>query len=278
MNLLIGQVCYDIYKDSNLIVPGGGILHNAYHLQKLGCNPKLITRIGERNKKVFLEFFEKNDISIVRKFLIKEGNSASIDIFTLKSGDVKVTNLVKGVWKNFYIDKEEEDYIKRSDNIHLVLVEEIVSEFNRLCYEHKFENAFVSVDLLDMRYSSLKDLNKLLKFIDIAFIGWKGSPKDRAIREIEKIAENKKVIIIITFGEKGVEVINSKEGKIQLDSYKVKKVKVKENTNGCGDAFISYFLSEYWKSQDVKRAIRNGMIGGKKATFWKFALPDFAYN
>ncbi len=36
-NALFGLVCLDVYADTGVIRPGCGILHNAYHLQQLGC-------------------------------------------------------------------------------------------------------------------------------------------------------------------------------------------------------------------------------------------------
>jgi sugar/nucleoside kinase (ribokinase family) len=55
-------------------------------------------------------------------------------------------------------------------------------------------------------------------------------------------------------------------------------VPVAGSTNGCGDAFISYFLAEYWRSYNLARALAQGKEGGALATRWRYALPDGAYG
>ncbi len=55
-------------------------------------------------------------------------------------------------------------------------------------------------------------------------------------------------------------------------------VPVRGSTNGCGDAFIAYFLADYWRHHDVEQAIAHGMTGGARATEWVYALPGEAYG
>ena len=75
-NVLFGAVCLDIYNQGEYRRPGCGILHNAYHLQKLGANPLLITRIGEQQAAFFLDFFHTHQIAILPEQITAPGAPA----------------------------------------------------------------------------------------------------------------------------------------------------------------------------------------------------------
>ena len=85
-------------------------------------------------------------------------------------------------------------------------------------------------------------------------------------------------MVVLTLGDRGIQVFDSlTTGQLQSHFFAVDKIEVQENTNGCGDAFIAYFLAKYWRSRNLEQAITHGKIGGMEATRWKFALPDWAY-
>ncbi|MEI7603727.1 MAG: carbohydrate kinase family protein [bacterium] len=276
-NLLLGVVCYDKYIKEHLTVPGGVILHNSYHLASLGCEHTLCTRIGSINPEIFIEFFKNNSIPVNGDYIL-DGESSSIDINIIESGEAKLDNIVKGVSENFELTVKEERLLYDSINVHIALSEQITPEFERLCYNHSFDGKTVSVDFMDLRHTKIEKFNEYFKYIDIAFIGWNGNMDDPVIDNIKDIAQKYNILVVITFGEKGIIVYDARIPEFKIKIYQVNAIEVEENTNGCGDAFISYFLNEYWKTEDLNKSIEFGKVAGAEVTKWKFALPENAYN
>jgi sugar/nucleoside kinase (ribokinase family) len=58
----------------------------------------------------------------------------------------------------------------------------------------------------------------------------------------------------------------------------VQPVPVTGTTVGCGDAFIAYFLAEWWAAGDLQAAAERGKVGGALPTAWIRPLPDQAYG
>ena len=101
INVLLGIVSLDIYTRTNLVQPGGGALHNAFHLQQLGCRPLLLTRIGQDQADPFFSFFQRNHISTLADQVVEQGESASIQVDIQPSGEALISNFKLGVWENF---------------------------------------------------------------------------------------------------------------------------------------------------------------------------------
>ncbi len=277
-NILLGVACLDIYTQTGILRPGCGILHNAFHLRQLGSNPLLITRIGREHAETFLQFFRKNHISILADSIIGNGPSASIEINVQPAGEARMANYVMGVWQDFCLTPPEEAALSRAEHLHLVLADGVAPEFLRVSRAGMLGNALVSADFLSFRGFTPESFAGIFEHLDIAFIGWKGNPADPAISAIRQLAGAKKALVVITLGERGILVFNSlTPASFQSKFYEVDAVAVQGNTNGCGDAFISHFLAEYWRSQSLEQAINRGKFGGERATQWHFALPKTAY-
>ncbi len=277
-DVLLGQVCLDIYTRTGRVVPGCGILHNACHLQRAGNNSLLITRIGRKNSWELWRFFEHNHIRVLPDLVEETGQSASIEVAVTDSGEAIISNPVDGVWRNFRLNPAEETIISRAKHLHAVLVKNIHAEFIRLGYEGKLADPLVSADFLDLRDFTPESIARFLPAVDIAFIGWKGDPADSFIDEIERLARSHNTMIVVTMGSRGIWLFDAlSPADFQKQWIAVESVPVRENTNGCGDAFIGWFLAEYWRSGNREQAIARGKIGGRQATTWRLALPDDAY-
>lgn len=278
-NVLLGLVCLDIYTSSGLLRPGCGILHNAFHLQKLGADPLLITRIGDQNARPFLDFLLHNRINFLPDCITAPGSSASIQIALQASGEALITNFSPGVGDTFRLQPAEETLISQADNLHLVLVGNVVTELLRLGASEKLDKRLVSADFLAFQDFTVERFAELLPYLDIAFIGWKGDLTDTTIQSIRTITSAHRALVVITLGERGIQVFDMLTAPTFSERFfSVEKVAVIGNTNGCGDAFIAYFLATYWKNRSLEQAIAQGKIGGAKATAWSFALPDSAYG
>ena len=69
-NVLWGVVCQDHYTATGEILPGCGILHNAYHLRQLGADPLLVTRLGADDAALAEGFLARNQIAVLELSLI----------------------------------------------------------------------------------------------------------------------------------------------------------------------------------------------------------------
>jgi sugar/nucleoside kinase (ribokinase family) len=278
-NVLLGLVCLDIYTNTGLLRPGCGILHNAFHLQKLGADPRLITRIGNQNARPFLDFLARNGIAFLPDLIVAPGSSASIQIALQASGEALITNFSPGVGDTLRLQPAEAALISQADNLHLVLVGNVVTELLRLSTCKKLAKPLVSADFLAFQDFTVERFAELLPHIDIAFIGWKGELTDVTIQSIRAITSTQRALVVITLGERGIQVFDTLTAPTFSERFfSVEKVPVIGNTNGCGDAFIAYFLAAYWQNHNLEEAIAQGKIGGARATAWSFALPASAYT
>jgi len=80
---------------------------------------------------------------------------------------------------------------------------------------------------------------------------------------------------VLTFGAQGVRVLATNS---PAQFFPIQPLPVPGTTIGCGDAFIAYFLAEYWQSRDVTQAVRQGTVGGARALAWPRPLPEAAYT
>lgn len=278
-NLLFGVVCVDIYTTSDVRRPGCGILHNAWHLQQLGSQPLLLTRIGSTDSGLFRAFFNRNHITVLDDLLVGAGrDSASIEIAVQPSGEAVISNFVLGVWQDFRLHPAEEAQLAQADHLHTVLAKGVPPEFLRASRAGLLKNALVSADFLSFRGFTPQSFAELLPWLDVAFIGWKGDPAHPTLSAVQQIAAQHRALVVVTLGERGVLVFDGRAGAAQRRLFPVDAVPVRHNTNGCGDAFIAWFLHEYWRSGSLEQAIEHGKIGGALATGWPHALPETAYE
>lgn len=277
-NALFGLVCLDVYADSGMIRPGCGILHNAYHLQQLGCDAPLVTRIGVPHSEVFLDFLRRNQIPTLPNHLIAEGESATITIHYQPSGDTKFSNYRQGVWDDFRLTTAEEALLTDADHLHTVTVPGVIPELTRLHQTGKLANTLVSADFLMLAHLNDAEFADLLRCVDVAFVGMRCQPEDPRVAEVQRAIADAGMLGIMTFGAQGIFVVDGRADKDSVKFHPVDPVPVRGSTNGCGDAFIAYFLASYWRDGNLDRAIEQGMVGGARATEWELALPDGVYG
>lgn len=273
-NILYGVVCLDIYEDVGVMRPGCGILHNAYHLRQLGCDFTLVTRTGERHSDVLLDFFKRNDIPVLANQVVTAGEPTSIRIHFTPAGDAFFTDYREGVWTDFHLTEAEERLLTRADHLHTVAVPGVVPEWTRLHQAGRLEHTLVSADFLNLEHMSLDEFARLAGQTNLAFVGLRCEPDDPRIRQVQEILIAQQTLGIMTFGARDVLLVDGYE----IGRFPVQPVPVRGSTNGCGDAFIAYFLADYWRHHDVEHAIARGMVGGALATEWVFALPGEAYG
>jgi sugar/nucleoside kinase (ribokinase family) len=278
-NILYGVVCLDIYEDLGVMRPGCGLLHNAYHLRQLGCDFTMVTRTGTRHSDAFLDFFQRNDIPVLADRVVTVGEPTSIRIHFTPEGDTAFSDYREGVWSDFRLTADEEQLLSRADHLHTVAVLGVVPEWDRLHKAGRLDKTLVSADFLSLEHMSLDEFTRLAGQTDLAFIGLRCGPDDPRSRQVQAILMEQRTLGVMTFGAREVLLVDGRsDAQDGVRRFPVHPVEVRGSVNGCGDAFIAYFLADYWRHHDAEQAIAQGMVGGALATEWVFALPEEAYG
>jgi sugar/nucleoside kinase (ribokinase family) len=274
-NVLWGVVCLDHYTATNNFLPGCGILHNAYHLQQLGATPRLLTRLGAGDAETITHFLAAHQIDVVTNNLLAPGRCARIEVAVDAAGGARVYGFDPGVWANYRLSPDEEQRLTAARHLHVVLTAPVIAEFMRLGAQGSFADTLVSVDFLALYDFDESSFAAALRYVDVAFVGWQGAIDDPRLQTLAQAASTTGTLAIFTLGERGL-LLCEPGSAPRLEP--VQAVAVTGSTNGCGDAFISYFLAEYWRSRDLTLALDRGKYGGALATTWRYALPEGAYG
>jgi sugar/nucleoside kinase (ribokinase family) len=133
----------------------------------------------------------------------------------------------------------------------------------------------VTADFLDFRHYTVGRLAETMRWVDVGFIGWPGTLDDKRLVTIEQIIQEQQKLLVLTFGAQGM-LVFAADSPAQF--FPIQPLPVSGTTIGCGDAFIAYFLAEFWQSRDVAKAVKQGAVGGAKALAWQRPLPEAAYS
>lgn len=273
--MLWGVVCLDHYTDTDQLLPGCGILHNAYHLQQLGAAPLLITRLGSDDGAVIEQFLNRHHIAVHPDQLLTPGSCARIEVAVDASGEARVYDFTPGVWADYRLTPAQELCLAAAQHLHIVLTAPVLGEFRRLCALKTLNRPLVSADFLALYDFDAASFSETVGCVDVAFVGWQGALEAPLLQELVRAVQAADALGVFTLGERGVLVCEPQRAP-RLE--RIEAVSVTGSTNGCGDAFISYFLDEYWRSRNLDNALARGKQGGALATTWRRALPDAAYG
>ena len=275
--VLLGTISLDRYVDFGFDLPGGGVLNMAWHWRQLNQPYELVSRIGAEDADLFEGFLGRHGIPHDPSALLSSEPSSSIDIRFRADRQPHMDNFIGGAWDTFRCTPDEEQRVVAAPAYHTVLVEGAIEETLRLGEAGLLPRGSVSADFLGFRHYTPARMADMLRFVDLAFVGWPGAPSDRTVAEIAALAGEHDAVIVITFGAQGVRVIDGRSGGTDR-WFPVEEVTVVGTTVGCGDAFIAAFLAEWWRSGDADRSVAAGARRGALATAWKRPIPDDAYG
>lgn len=275
-SILFGTASRDRYLDSGRTLPGGGVLNMAYHWATAGKAFLLQTRIGSSDRDLFVPFLERNQIPYLPASIVAPGESSSIDIRIGADRQPQMENYVDGVWKVVHCTEEELAALSAATHWHTVLVEGAIDELERLSSNGHLAHLNVSADFLGFRHYTPERFRDTLAHIDLAFIGWPGSPDDAPLAAIRRSVLDAQKMAVVTLGAQGVFVIDGDQQTERL--YPTVEVPVMGSTIGCGDAFIAAFLHAHQSGAPVGDAVAAGQTAGAAATAWGLPLPDEAYR
>lgn len=276
--LLLGPISLDHYLEGGEVLPGGGILNMAWHWRhRVGRPCNLLTRVGADDSEPIERFLRRHRIDVASpRELRARGRSASIDIEIRPDRQPWMDNFVAGVWEDYRVTAKERALLDNAKRLHVVLVEGAIAEVQRLGGGWYPEEMDVSADFLGFRHYTVERLAETMQFIELGFIGWPGSEDAPEVAGMRQVAFDLGKSIVVTLGARAVLVFDGARGTERR--YPVTPVEVAGTTLGCGDAFIAWYLDEYWQSGDHDAAVAQGMIGGAQATAWQRPLPDDAYG
>lgn len=282
-SMLLGPASLDRYVQPGrpsgeaLVLPGGGALNMAYHWAVAGVPVHFLTRIGDDDPERFLDFFRRHHIGHSSATVVGHGPSASIDIELGEDRQPLMDHFVEGVWTDFHLASDEERLLAVAERLHVVLVDPVVREVERLGIAHRLDRLTVSGDFLSLRHCTVERFADTMAYLDLGFIGWPGEPDDPTLGDVRDVAFELRKLVVITFGAQGVIVFDGRSGPVER-MISVDAVDVVGTTVGCGDAFIAAFLAAWWELDDVNRAVESGKVAGAGATSWWRPLPDEAYH
>jgi hypothetical protein len=183
---------------------------------------------------------------------------------------------VPGVCDDLRFTPGEEALLTDGTRLHGILVEGVIAELTRLGEAGLLDGIEVSADFLGFRHYTPERFAETMRWVDLAIVGWPGSPDDAGIAELRRTVDRLGKRLVVTFGSKGVLVVDPVGGTDRLLA--VRPVPVAGTTVGCGDAFIAYLLAEWWATGDLLAAAERGKVGGALPTGWMRPLPDDAYG
>lgn len=274
--LLLGTISLDRYLATGEVLPGGGVLNMAWHWQRLGRPFRLLTRVGVADGRPIQDFLARHHMrAAVPDDVVAPGGSSSIDIEIQPDRQPWMDNFVGGVWDDYRLTARELVALDEAERLHVVLVEGAIAELERLG-SARVGDKDVSADFLGFRHYTVERLAGTMAVVDLGFIGWPGAEDAQELAGMRKVAFDLGKSIVVTLGARAVLVFDGTRGTERR--YPVTPVAVAGTTLGCGDAFIAWYLDEYWQSGDHEAAVAQGMIGGAMATRWERPLPDAAYG
>jgi len=274
--LLLGALSLDRYLPDGPVLPGGGALNVSWHWRSLSLPFTLITRVGDREADLFLDMLERHGIDYARGSIVAAGPSASIDIEFLPDRQPWMDGYVQGVCGDLRFTAEEDRLLAGARRLHAILVEGVIAELERHGEAGRLAHLEVVADFLGFRHYTVDRFADTMRWVDLAIVGWPGEPADGTVTELRDIVRDLGKRLVVTFGSRGVLVVDGVAGFER--SVAVTPARVVGTTIGCGDAFIAYFLADWWRTGDLIAAVERGKVGGALPTAWVRPLPDAAYG
>ncbi|OZU87199.1 hypothetical protein CIL03_18070 [Virgibacillus indicus] len=243
----IGNSVMDYYQDRKIMYPGGNALNVAVLSKRYGAKKSSYVGIlGNDHEGSHIEkALEKEgvDTSRIRKV---EGATGKVKIKLDEGGDREFVEWKKGVQELVKMQFTSEDlkYILSHSHLHTSVYSYLDNEIPELSND-------ISISFDFSTYRKKEYLRSICPYIDFAFFS--GSDLSLAACEnlIEYVHKLKTKYVVVTRGEHAA---------ILSDSYKIYKQPVTKgevvDTLGAGDSFISMLLVQFYKTRDLKLAMK----------------------
>ena len=274
-----GEILWDVLPDD--IVPGGAPMNVAYHLNKLGIQPALITRVGLDNEgKKLILLMEKNGISTDFFQMDFEKNTGKVIATTDGSEEVAYDILKPVAWD--YINWDDQFASLVSDAGYFVYGSlSVRSEESRNTLLRLLEVAKYKVLDINLRspHYSRETLEKLLKSADLLKLnlaelelitGWFSGYKTERDR-IRVLQERFQLTdIVITRGSNG-SVLYTEGEFYEHPGFTIKLA----DTIGSGDAFLAGLLSQLSRGASAPEALEFASALGALIASYTGPCPEY---
>ncbi len=259
--ICFGEVLWDMLPKGKKI--GGAPLNVAYHLNRMGQDAAIVSRIGKDDLgNGIKEFIQQKELSAASILQLDSTHPTSIVEAKVDDNHEVTYDIVEEVaWDYIDYNKELEQLVDESK--YLV--------FGSLCTRHQvtrqtlrslLESDLIKILDVNLRppFYSKEILEKLLSYTQIAKMNehelkiiaqWfdiEGNTQECISGLAQKFELE---ILITTFGSKGAYLWHDNEILFQ----KGHKVEVAD-TVGSGDAFLAGFLSEYIQDTTIENALK----------------------
>jgi alpha-D-ribose-1-phosphate 5-kinase (ATP) len=226
---------------------GGSASNFVTCLSQLGVNISILANVGDDNfGEIARQQLSQKGVDIKRLITIK-GRTGMAFIAVDDDAERSIYTYM-GSNADFKLEKEDLNYIKSSDIVHITgMYYEVVEEASKHAKVLSFNPGSI------LSSFGLGKLNKIIKRTDILFL----NKKEVTLLTNMKIDDGTRFlielgvpIVVVTMGKDGAMVYTSEEV-IKTPAKPVKAL----DTTGAGDVFAAGFLASFLKDQDLKECL-----------------------
>lgn len=258
----LSSFCVDFYPELNEVYVGGNSLNLAVQCDLLGVEDvSVIGAVGiDSWGSLIEEYLDKSNINCSRLYQLK-GKTASNKIYISAEGDryFKAHSWNGGVFDDFRLSDEDWHYIRDREMICMPAGDPNLSEL----LERRHDRQEVVIDFLD--YHPIQFIKERMDKIDISFL----SAKPEMLDQLEKLANSSGKMIVATLGAKGSVAFY----KGSIWTQQAIELEHIVDTTGCGDAFQAGFMIEWYKSQNIEKALNHGTRIASRVLGYQGGVP-----
>jgi fructokinase len=262
--------------------PGGAPMNVAYHLNKLGINSTLISRVGnDKNGEELLKFIKGKGLST--DFCQKDAHhkTSTVEVSIGSDHEVKYDIVAPVAWDYIEHESQMDDLVSNADAFVFgsLAIRNSVSNRTLQGLLEKAKCKVFDVNLREPHYSQAS-IAQLLHKIDLLKINihelnllsaWFSA---HCVTEWErvKVLQDQFEIeeIIITKGATGA-TYYTKNAQCNYPAFKVEV----NDTIGSGDSFLAAFLSQKLIHQDIEETLNCAVALGAFVTTREGACPEY---
>ena len=275
-----GEALWDVFPDGS--VPGGAPMNVAIHLNNLGVDVELVSKVGDDTAgKELLKFISRNQLSTKYIFSDSGHPTGKVNVSLDEQGNATYEICKPAAWD--YIEMTP-DIEKLSSKAGIIIYGTLSS---RSLHSRTTLNTLLksnSMKVIDVNfrppYNDREIIEPLLHSADIIKLNddelkeiasWYGFSlsDNQAIKWLSKFYDCS--LVLLTLGEWGAMVYSA--GKIHKHGgYKIKAI----DTVGSGDSFLAAFIASLTGKQSVDKALDFACATGSFVATKKGATPEIS--
>jgi fructokinase len=276
-----GEILWDVLPDRTL--PGGAPMNVAYHLNKLGVDTHLISRIGndEQGKKL-LTLFDSWSLSTQYVQVDNKHKTSEVHAVEGENHEMKYEILFPVAWDFIQYDNCFQSLLKETDALVFgsLVTRNTVSQLTLQSLLEIARYKVFDINLRAPHYSSvtIKDLLKKTNLLKLneneltEVAEWYSTTVKTPQDSIKLLQEDFGIKeIIITNGSKGSTYV-SPGGVLSQKAYPVKVA----DTIGSGDSFLAGFLAKKFQGEPAEVALSTAAALASFVTSHHGACPDYS--